>query len=45
MGNNEFFEKWRKEYIPLNEEKKKIHSKYSGMREQLLTDYWFSKNR
>ena len=40
MGNNEFFEKWRKEYIPLNEEK--LHSKYSGMREQLLTD-WSSK--
>ena len=41
MENHEFFEKWRKEYIPLNNEK--LHSKYSGMREQLLTEYWSTK--
>ena len=41
MRNDEFFEKWRKEYIPLNNEK--LHSKYSGMREQFLTEYWSTK--
>ena len=41
MGNVDFFEKWRNEYLPLNNEK--LHSKYSGMREQLLTEYWSNK--
>ena len=41
IGNTEFFNKWKKEYIPLNTQK--LHSKYSGMREQLLTEYWITK--
>ena len=41
IENTEFFDKWRKEYIPLNNEK--LHSKYSGMREQFLTEYWSTK--